>query len=165
MRLGISARQSVGAISRSAGALLSAELAGNCLAMRGRRFVVTDLDLDGNFVVSGSEFALFIYNNLEPIICVVIALLCIVIPASRVRAGDECATKWLVVERDATSAAGLLLFCNLLNMAKSMQSSGRFVVAIYQIFIYDMVLQIIVCQYACFELIDDRMMLREAWHC
>ena len=75
MRLGISARQSVGAISRSAGALLSAELAGNCLAMRGRRFVVTDLDLDGNFVVSGSEFALFIYNNLEPIICVVIALL------------------------------------------------------------------------------------------
>jgi hypothetical protein len=102
-----------------------------------RRLRPTDLDENEDMVFSAAEVQQFLYVNLESLLHVSIGGLFIAIGATRVLAGPECSSTYLVVEKNTTAIAGLLLFVNLLFVARPIKIVGLLVLTLYRFLVTD----------------------------
>jgi hypothetical protein len=107
------------------------------LALVQRRLRPMDLDEDGDMVISVEEVKQFMYVNLESLLHISIGGLIIAIGTTRVLAGPDCDSTYLVVEKNTTSMAALLLFVNLLFVARPIKIVGLLVLTLYRFLVTD----------------------------
>ena len=104
-----------------------------------RRVYLSDIDEDGDLNFSYKEILGFLYQNSEPIFCLLLSALFVSMTAARIAAGDECVSAPLQLEKNSMVFIGLFLFANLLNLVKPFKSFGSLVLSTLQILATDVV--------------------------